>query len=241
MARIRSIKPQFFRHEGLQELEASHPDDCPMLVFAGLFTVADREGRFEWRPKQIKLDILPFLDFNMAETLDLLREYGFIAQYQSGSKTYGHIPTFLEHQCPNKKEPASRIPAPCQHSIRIVPTCGEGEREMEGEEEKEIPDDSDRIILAIVQAYPHSKYRNELEIPPAIVGAILEAIDREGSFEAVMQYTKAYADSNPSAKYVMGPAKFYSDPNIYRRDWKSGESKRSNFDDFFAADEATGE
>jgi hypothetical protein len=38
VARIRTVKPGFFRHEGLQELESLHPGAHTMLVFAGLFT-----------------------------------------------------------------------------------------------------------------------------------------------------------------------------------------------------------
>lgn len=133
MSRIRTIKPQFFRHEELQALDTEHPQNRPMLVFAGLFTVADRVGRFEWRPKQIKLDILPFIDFDMAETLEQLQSNGFISKYEVGGKTYGHIPAFLEHQCPNVKEPASRIPAPYKDDASTVPERGEREREEERE------------------------------------------------------------------------------------------------------------
>ena len=224
MARIRSIKPQFFRHEELQELETANPHNRPMLVFSGLFTVADREGRFEWRPRQIKLDILPFLEFDMAETLELLASRGFVVKYQHGGKTYGNIPTFLEHQCPNKKEPASRIPAPHQHSTSTVPTRGEveGEKEREKEGEVEIPDDSDKMVLEIIQAYPFSKYRNELEIPPVITSAILQAVHLEGNdFGAVLEYTRTYAKSADNPKFVMAPEKFYLDPNLYRREWNA--------------------
>ena len=57
MARIRTIKPEFFRHEAL--FEAEHRAGLPLrLAFAGLWTAADREGRFKWRPRQLKLDVL---------------------------------------------------------------------------------------------------------------------------------------------------------------------------------------
>ena len=77
MARIRTIKPEFFRHELLQDLAAEHGAEI-MLVFAGLWGHCDSEGRFEWRPRQLKLDILPFLDFSMAEILDLLETAGLV-------------------------------------------------------------------------------------------------------------------------------------------------------------------
>jgi hypothetical protein len=97
MARIRTIKPDFFRHEGLQDLAAQHGAHV-MLVFAGLWGHCDRFGRFECKPRHLKLDILPFLDFDMAETIQALESAGFIQTYEVGSKRYGFIPSFAEHQ-----------------------------------------------------------------------------------------------------------------------------------------------
>ena len=58
MARIRTIKPEFFRHEAL--FEAEQATGLPLRVaYAGLFTAADREGRFKWSPRSLKLDCLP--------------------------------------------------------------------------------------------------------------------------------------------------------------------------------------
>lgn len=97
MARIRTIKPDFFRHEGLQDLAVEHGAHV-MLVFAGLWGHCDRFGRFECRPRHLKLDILPFLDFDMADTIRALEGAGFIQTYEVGSKRYGFIPSFAEHQ-----------------------------------------------------------------------------------------------------------------------------------------------
>lgn len=160
MARIRTVKPGFFRHEGLQELEKSHQGLRPMLVFAGLFTQSDREGRFEWKPKQIKLDILPFVDFEIEETLTLLAEHGFINRYEVGRKSYGLIPTFKEHQCPNVREPASRIPAPCQNSTSTIPECREREREVEVERELEGKGNSAPPDTEQNKAFDERDYRN---------------------------------------------------------------------------------
>ena len=104
MARIRSIKPEFFRHEGLQDLEAAHPGKHAMLVFAGLWGHCDKAGRFEWRPRTLKLDILPFLNFDMTKTLDLLVASGYIRRYSADGGEYGVIPSFAEHQRINGKE-----------------------------------------------------------------------------------------------------------------------------------------
>jgi hypothetical protein len=98
MARIRNVKPEFFRHEGLQDLEQANPGKYPMLVFEGLWTKCDRQGVFEWKPRSLKLDILPFLPFDMEEVLGILEAAGFIKKYEAEGNAYGIIPSFLKHQ-----------------------------------------------------------------------------------------------------------------------------------------------
>lgn len=119
MARIRTVKPEFFRHELLQELEINHPGAYCMLVFEALWGHADANGVFPWQPRQLKLDILPFLPFDMAATLDILKDHGFIEQYEVEGKAYGLVPTFLKHQRLTGKEAQNgqRYPLPSQGSI----------------------------------------------------------------------------------------------------------------------------
>lgn len=107
MGRIRSIKPAFFRHEELQAL-----GPIPMLFFGGLWTAADREGRFRWDPKQLRLDILPFMEFSTEEVLETLWRAGFLVKYHSGGRAFGWIPSWKDHQAINLREAASVLPDP---------------------------------------------------------------------------------------------------------------------------------
>lgn len=142
MARIRTIKPDFFRHEALQDLEASSPGKCPMLVFAGLWGHCDKAGRFEWRPRQLKLDILPFLPFDMTETLNLLVASGFIRRYSADGGEYGVIPSFQDHQRINGKESQEPERFPREQSEKQSGSHGEalgkqpGRQEGKGREEE---------------------------------------------------------------------------------------------------------
>lgn len=102
MPRIRTIKPDFFRHETLQDLEKVNP--YIMLVFAGLWTISDKNGVFIYSPRTIKLDILPFLDFDMQEKLTVLENNGFIQSYEHEGKKYGKILSFVKHQRIQGKE-----------------------------------------------------------------------------------------------------------------------------------------
>ena len=111
MARIRSIKPSFFRHRRL--FLAEQETGLPLRVaFAGLWTVCDREGRFHWEPDEIKLDCLPYDDVDFSRVLDALATRGFIVRYASGGRDYGWVPGFTTHQVINNRESASALPAP---------------------------------------------------------------------------------------------------------------------------------
>jgi len=116
MARIRTIKPDFFRHEGLFELEKE--TGLPLRVaFAGLWTAADREGRFKWRPRQLKLDALPFDEIDFSRVLDALTTRGHIVKYVVNGEEFGFIPSWNDHQVINNREAASDLPEPTKESI----------------------------------------------------------------------------------------------------------------------------
>ena len=128
MSRIRTVKPEFFRHEGLVELEVA--SNLPIrIAFAGLWTVCDREGRFRWRPRQLKLDVLPFDAVDFTAVLDALAGGGFIVQYQVYGEAYGYVPTWHRHQIVNNRESASLLPEPTHdacvtRAARVNDACG---------------------------------------------------------------------------------------------------------------------
>src|ERR687890_378461 len=100
MARIRTIKPEFFRHEVLFEAEKN--SGLPLrIAYAGLFTAADRAGRFKWAPRALKLDCLPYDEVDFGAVLDALLEAGFIVRYEAGGESYGAIPSWHLHQVIN--------------------------------------------------------------------------------------------------------------------------------------------
>lgn len=145
MARIRTVKPDFFRHELLQDLELTYPGKYPMLVFEGLWGHCDKAGRFEWRPRTLKLDILPFLPFDMTETLSILEKAGMVKRYTVDGCEYGEIPTFTEHQRIGGKEAQEpeKHPAPISESkgkkrgsTREAPGKQQGLQEGKGREEE---------------------------------------------------------------------------------------------------------
>lgn len=113
MARIRTIKPEFFAHEDL--FQGERETGLPLrLAYAGLWTAADREGRFKWKPMQLKTAALPYDDVDFSRVLDALATRGFIFRYEISGVVYGVILSWKVHQFINNKEPQSLIPPPPQ-------------------------------------------------------------------------------------------------------------------------------
>jgi hypothetical protein len=127
MARIRTIKPEFFCHEELFDLEEE--TGMPIrIAFAGLWTVCDREGRFKWRPRTIKAQIMPYDNLDFSRVLDALATRGFVVRYASNGCEYGHVPGFGRHQVINNRENASTLPEPPKTQektglSRVVDAC----------------------------------------------------------------------------------------------------------------------
>lgn len=116
MARIRTIKPDFFRHEGLYDAERQ--SGLPLRVaFAGLWTAADREGRFRWHPRALKLDCLPYDEVDFSRVLDALVTRGFVVKYAIAGEVYGAIPGWKKHQVINNRESDSSLPEPSENTM----------------------------------------------------------------------------------------------------------------------------
>ena len=127
MARSRNIKPGFFTNEILVELPFAI-----RLLFIGLWTLADREGRLEDRPKRIKMELFPCDEIDVDASLQSLHENGFIRRYEVDGERYVSIVNWHKHQNPHVKEAASIVPpppehhtstilAPCQHDTGTMP------------------------------------------------------------------------------------------------------------------------
>lgn len=110
MSRKRLISPSFFTNADLFDAESS--SGLPLRVcFAGLWTVADRRGIFRWS-RNLKPRILPYDACDILACLSALERAGFVRSYVVSGRTYGHIPTFAEHQTFHNRERPSTDPAP---------------------------------------------------------------------------------------------------------------------------------
>lgn len=135
MARIRTIKPDFFKDEDLAE-----HNPLTRILFTGLWTLSDRDGRQEDRPKFIKAEILPYDNCDVNEMLQALHDTGFITRYKVEDRAYIHVHGFKKHQRITGKEaetPSLFPPPPNEKqlgNIGDIPNVQEG-KGKEGNEE----------------------------------------------------------------------------------------------------------
>jgi hypothetical protein len=121
MARARNIKPGFFKNEDLAECSA-----WARLCFAGLWTLADREGRLEDRAKRIKGELFPFDSIEVEPLLVELVRWKFIDRYVVDGVGVIQVLKFAEHQTPHFKEvpsvlPPNENPGLSPHSMNAKP------------------------------------------------------------------------------------------------------------------------
>lgn len=105
MARARNIKPGFFANEDLVELPYE-----TRLLFIGLWTLADREGRLENRPKRIKMALFPADSMDVGCQISALQKCGFLRCYTSNGIDVIQIENFVKHQSPHGLEKDSELP-----------------------------------------------------------------------------------------------------------------------------------
>ena len=118
--RARVLHPGFFKNE---QLVGCSPR--ARLLFAGLWCLADREGRLEDRPARIKMELFPSDKVDMDALLQELMNAGLIVQYVVADRKYLAIPGFSRWQRPHPREAASILPAPDGVIATIVPLHGE--------------------------------------------------------------------------------------------------------------------
>ena len=105
MARIRTIKPDFWTDDKIVQL--SYP---ARLFFIGMWNFADDHGGIENSPTQLKMRIFPADSVSVAELLQELVAQGLLIEYAVNGKNYYQIKSFREHQKINRPS-SPNIPA----------------------------------------------------------------------------------------------------------------------------------
>lgn len=173
MARIRTLKPTIWESEQVAGLPAE-----VQILFIGLITQADDEGRQKGSPQLIRSKVFPYSDHSLQkirEWLQRLVEAGLIYWYKVGGKEFIELPTWHDHQrvshatesvLPSHSEADSAdAPEPLRNDSGITASGRERKgREEEGKgresEIEPIPDAPLSVLLAdLIEANGASRPR----------------------------------------------------------------------------------
>lgn len=107
MARIRTIKPEFFTSDDIVSMTP-----LARVFYIALWCEADRDGLLSWNIKTLKMRYLPADDISIDDIAEELIHNGLVRLYEVDGRIYAIIPKFTEHQVINNKERTSSIPVP---------------------------------------------------------------------------------------------------------------------------------
>ena len=134
MARIRTIKPEFWTDEKVVECAFE-----ARLMFIGMFNFADDKGNLVRSPKRIKMQIFPADMIDCEPLIKELSAAGLISEYSVSGVEYIHIDGFSKHQKINRPS-ATTIPTPedvADNSRKQTPNYMDGSL---SDDEKQIHD-----------------------------------------------------------------------------------------------------
>lgn len=152
MARIRTIKPEFWTDEDMAEVS-----EAACLLAIGLLNYADDEGYFNANPKLIKAAVFPIREPSVTIPVMLreLSNHGYLTLfYTSDNKHFGLINNFGRHQVVNKPR-ASKI-----RELDLLP-------EDYGSNTGGLPTGMDQGMEWNGRENPHTNAHVREEVPPS--------------------------------------------------------------------------
>lgn len=185
MARIRTIKPEFFTSEDIVSLSP-----LARVFYIALWCEADREGRFAWRPKTLKMRYLPGDDCDVDALAQELFDAGMVVLYEVDGVVYAEIPSFTKHQVINNRESASTFPPRVRDaSTRVKAEGRKGKEGKEGNTRDATPT-SVSLFDTFWAKYPNKtgkdaarKAFEKRKPDEAMLQAMLQAIDQQSRSE----------------------------------------------------------
>lgn len=121
--RARNLKPGLYKNP---ELADAGP--IAQLLFAGLWLLADKEGRLKDQPRVIKAELFPYYEVDVNRELTVIERLGHIHRYVTCGIAVIEVCNFKKHQSPHHTEKASDLPA-CE----CVKPCSERTQEINGD------------------------------------------------------------------------------------------------------------
>lgn len=116
MARMRSLKPEYFKDQDLAEDLPGPEGRDARLLYPGLWCLADEYGRLRGDARSIKGELFAY-DDDMTpavidKLIDMLADTGRVFRYSVGRSVYLVLPKLARHQRLEPHKTPSRLPEP---------------------------------------------------------------------------------------------------------------------------------
>lgn len=220
MARIRTIKPEFFTDAKILRLTP-----LARLFYVSLWCEADKQGRLKWDPETLKYRYLPADKAKVADLAEELVNCRLVRLYEIAGQVYADIPGFVKHQVINNRESESSLPAYIDDAC-VTRESGDsdaacGKEGREGKEGKEgttpvVPrgDEYSKEFEDFWKVYPT---RGEARNPkPPAWRAWKKALERGGKPEEITEAAKRYARTDVAGTKFCAQAATW----LNQDDWK---------------------
>jgi hypothetical protein len=212
MARIRSVKPEFWFDRKLARSVSREA----RLLYIGMWNYADEHCRLHGDPAVIKGQVFPYDDVDIEPLLAELVTAGRVVAYTFDGDPYLHIPTLNKHQRLEPNKTPSRLPSPDDADPTAQVTAFS---EKIPEQSEKIPEQSEQIV---VQQVAGSRWQGAggreqvasgmlpaAEAPPTTSNGTPLAPHAESLDQRAQRLTKSYADIQRMSNFpaVMGIVK----------------------------------
>jgi hypothetical protein len=235
MARIRTVKPEFFTSEDITDMPP-----LARLLYVAMWCEADRDGRMVWKPRTFKMRYLPADDCNIEELCAELVNRGLVKLYGDG---LAYIPSFSDHQHINPRESASTLPIP-DASPRVrtrrdaSPRDSDAQvgKEGKGKERKEIDASDDTTLFdgvspKIVADFKKLRSSKKAPITETAVAGIKREAEKAGmTLAAALAMCCERGWAGFKAEWISGGGFTPATPTPKRRK-QLGEGSSTNYGD----------
>jgi hypothetical protein len=148
MARIRSIKPEYWADQDLAEQVSRDA----RLLYIGLWNLADEHCRLRGDPRYVKGQIFPYDDDlqppEIAALLDELALAGKVIQFRTGTGTFIFLPKLAKNQRLEPEKVATKLPGPDDPgSVLLTPNATVVPDESESRTDEFAPDAEKMSLL----------------------------------------------------------------------------------------------
>jgi hypothetical protein len=133
VSRIRSVHPGLFTDEAFAGCSP-----LARLLWIGIWTEADDQGIFEWKPFGLRMRILPGDKVDGEPLLVELIASNMVRQFTHGGREYGAIRNFGRFQKPKKAKKVHPVP----HELRTYVALNEEKTEPVNDEPTPVPPSS---------------------------------------------------------------------------------------------------